>query len=94
MTMKKAAAKTNKSKNQRILNWGTNALLFLTNFFLMYFIWVVLAPGVTGIARLFPCWLLAFGMTWVMVRLTKITARLFLTLAFLGLLFFVLLSRG
>jgi len=93
MTTKKPA-KSKKPRDQRTLNWGTNALLFLTNFFLLYFIWVVAAPNVTGISRLFPCWLLAFVMTWVMVRLTRVTTRLFLTLAFMGLLFFVLLSRG
>lgn len=90
----KKAAKNPKDPDQRILNWGTNALLFLTNFFLMYFIWVVAAPGITGLARLFPCWLLAFVMTWIIARLTRVTARIFLTLAFMGLLFFVLLSRG
>jgi len=93
MTMKKAPKKP-KAQEQRILNWGTNALLFLTNFFLMYFIWVVAVPAVTGLGRLLSCWLLAFVMTWVMVRLTRVTARLFLTLAFMALLFFVLLSRG
>jgi hypothetical protein len=93
MTAKKPV-KNKRAQDQRILNWGTNALLFLTNFFLIYFIWVVAAPGVTGASRLFPCWLLAFVMTWVMVRLTRVTARLLLTLAFIGLLFFVLLSRG
>jgi len=93
MTMKKTSKNPN-AQAQRILNWGTNALLFLTNFFLIYFIWVVAIPGVTGASRLLPCWLLAFVLTWVMVRLTRVTARLFLTLAFMGLLLFVLLSRG
>lgn len=92
MTRKETAG-TKKVQDQRILNWGINALLFITNFFLMYFIWVVLAPGVTGFSRLIPCWFAAFVMTWIIVRLTRVTARLFLTLAFMGLLIFVLLSH-
>lgn len=90
----KKHARSRKTAEPRILNWGTNALLFLANFFLMYFIWVVAAPGVTGVWRLFPCWLLAFVMTWIIVRMTRVAARLILTLALVGLLLFVLLSKG
>lgn len=93
--MKKAAAKTGKAQEPRLLNWGTNALLFMVNFFLLYFIWVAAAPGVTGLFRLFSSWLAAFALTWIIARQTRATARIFLTLAFMGLLIFVLLtSRG
>jgi len=88
------APKKKKQQEHRLLGWGTNALLFLVNFLLMYSIWAMAAPGVAGLARLFPCWLVAFVLTWIIACMTGITVRLLLTLAFMGLLIFVSLPRG
>jgi hypothetical protein len=81
------------SRGVRYATILVNGILFLINFLLFFFVWTRLFPQVEGLWRLLPCWLLAYLVTWVLVYLTNGIARLYVTLAFLGLLTFVLLYR-
>lgn len=70
-----------------------SAVLFATNFLLMYFIWFSVFNDITGLARIALCWVGAYALTWVMTFLAKGAARLILTLLFLGLLYFVFMHQ-
>ncbi len=71
-----------------------NVLLFFSIFLLLYFLWVLSFPGVSGLSRLIPCWVLAYGFTWIVVYLTRGTARLLVTLTFLALVIFVFTAQA
>jgi hypothetical protein len=69
-----------------------NAFLFLANFLLTYFLWLIAFPGIEGLTRVVLCWGLAYAFTWFIVRQARGAGRLLITLLFLALLAFVLLS--
>ncbi len=66
-----------------------NAVQFVTNFILFYFICISVFPDITGLVRLVLCWVGAYTLTWIMTLLAKGAARLLLTLLFLGVLYIV-----
>jgi len=66
-----------------------NAILFISNFLLFYFIWLYAFPDITGILRVVLCWVGAYVLTWVMAYLAKGAARLALVAVFLGILYIV-----
>jgi hypothetical protein len=66
-----------------------NAVLFITNFMLIYFLWLKVFPGMTGITRLIACWIGAYAFTWSMTLVTKGVGRLVLAIIFLGTLYMV-----
>jgi hypothetical protein len=71
-----------------------NAFLFFAIFLLLYFVCVLSFPGLSGLSRLISCWILAYGFTWIMVYLTRGTARFLVTLAFIGLVIFVFAAQS
>ena len=79
--------------DRRGINLVISAVLFLTNFLLMYFICQRTFPEITGIFRLIMVWVGAYAMTWVMSYATRGLARLVLSLTFLGVLYIVLLYQ-
>lgn len=68
-----------------------NAVLFITNFFLVYFVLLMSFRDTAGLWRVIACWATAYGLTWMMTYLSKGVWRLFLTLLLLGVLLFVLI---
>jgi hypothetical protein len=69
-----------------------NLLLLLINFFLCYFLWVVALPQVVGLVRILSSWVVAYLLTVLIVYATRPRPRLAVTLLFIALLLFVLLS--
>jgi len=70
------------------------AVLFATNFLLFYFIFTfTFKEELTGLPRLALCWLGAYALTWIICYLAKGTARLALTLFFIGILCFTFMFR-
>jgi hypothetical protein len=74
---------------QRAVGILLNAVLFVTNFLLFYFIWLYAFPDITGLVRVGLCWVGAYVLTWIMASLAKGVTRLALAAAFLGILYFV-----
>jgi hypothetical protein len=70
-----------------------NAVLFISNFLLFYFIWLYSFPDITGLARVGLCWAGAYALTWVMASQTRGAARLALVTVFLGILYVVFRYR-
>ena len=66
-----------------------NAILFIINFLLIYFLWLKVFPGMTGITRLIACWIGAYAFTWSITYVFKGPGRLVLALLFLGVLYAV-----
>jgi hypothetical protein len=66
-----------------------NAVLFVCNFLLFYFIWLYAFPDITGLIRVALCWGGAYVLTWIMASLAKGGARLALTVVFLGIVYVV-----
>jgi hypothetical protein len=77
---------------RRAVSISLNAVLFMTNFFLVYFIWLLSAPEISGLGRLTVCWVAAYGLTWMMTYVTKGAVRLVLAILLLGVLAFVMTS--
>ncbi|MEJ2698475.1 MAG: hypothetical protein P8Z70_02270 [Desulfuromonadales bacterium] len=71
-----------------------NVLLFFAIFLLLYFVWVLSFPGVSGLPRLIPCWVLAYGFTWIVAYLTRGTTRFLVTLVFIALVIFVFTAQS
>lgn len=75
---------------RRAVSIPLNAVIFITNFFLVYFIWLLSAPEVSGIGRVVTCWIVAYGLTWMMTYLTKGAVRVALAVFLLGVLTFIM----
>lgn len=75
---------------QRAVTIPLNAVMFITNFFLVYFVWLMSAPEMTGLGRIISCWVAAYGLTWMMTYLAKGKTRLVVAVLLLGVLIFVL----
>jgi len=86
--MKKAAKQEN-FLERRPVAIALNAVLFITNFFLVYFVLLLSFPEITGPWRVVSCWVAAYGLTWMMTYLTRGAGRLVLALLLLGVLLFV-----
>lgn len=89
----KKQAEKPKFMDRRGINLVISAVLFLTNFLLMYFIFQRTFPDIVGISRVLMVWVGAYAMTWVMSYVTRGLARLVLSLTLLGVLYAVLLYR-
>ena len=89
----KKRADNPKFMDRQVINFGISAVLFLTNFLLMYFVCQRSFPGIAGIPRIILIWVGAYAMTWVMSYATRGLSRLFLSLTMLGVLYSVLLYR-
>lgn len=61
-----------------------SGVLFLGNFFCLYFIWLNLFPEITGIMRIAFCWVGAYALTWFMTYVARGWARLILALIMIG----------
>jgi len=68
-----------------------NLALYITNFILLHFAWERVSPGKGDLVRLAVCWFLSYLLTRIMIEVTKVPARAFLTIALGALLVFVLL---
>ena len=75
------------------INLAISAVLFLTNFLLMYFVCQRTFPGITGITRVIVVWVGAYSMTWVISYATRGMARLGVSLTLLGVLYTVLMYQ-
>jgi len=78
---------------QRFVGVFLNAILFICNFLLFYFVWLYAFPDITGLLRVALCWVGAYVMTWIMSFLAKGVARLVLVVAFLGILYVVFTNK-
>ncbi len=67
-----------------------NVVLYVINFFLVAYVWGRSTPQAGGVLRLALCWFIAYGLTFVMVKATRVTTRALLTMA-LGILLGVVL---
>lgn len=75
------------------INFGISAVLFVTNFLLIYFVCQKTYPGIVGITRVVLTWVGAYAMTWVMSYGTRGISRLVLSLIMIGVLYGVFLYR-
>lgn len=66
-----------------------NAVLFIINFLLIYFLWLKVFPGMTGVPRLIACWVGAYAFTWTTTLVFRGPGRLVLSLLLLGVLYVV-----
>jgi len=82
-----------KFMDRREINFAISAVMFLTNFLLIYFICQRTFPDIAGITRVILVWVGAYAMTWVMSHQTRGLARLALSLIMLGVLYIVSMSR-
>ena len=72
---------------RRAVSITLNAAIFLTNFFIVSFLWQQLAPDLTGLGRLTLCLVAASGLFWMVTSLARGGAvRLTLTIVLLGVL--------
>jgi len=67
-----------------------NLALYVTNFILVHYAWERVSPGKGDLVRLGVCWFLSYILTRIMIEVTKVPARAFLTIALSALLIFVL----
>ena len=86
----KKTAKQESILERRVVSIPLNAVMFITNFFLVYFIWLLSAPEISGLVRVIGCWAAAYVLTWTMTFATRGAARLVLAIILLGVLAFVL----
>lgn len=82
-----------KFMDAKAINIGISAVLFVTNFLLMYFVCQRTFPDLVGFPRVAAIWVGAYAMTWVMSYSTRGLARLVLSLIMLGVLYGVLLYQ-
>ena len=75
---------------RRSVSIPLNAVLFLTNFVIVSYLWRQSAPNLTGLGRLTLCWAAASGLTWLITSFAKGVVRLALTIILLGILTFIL----
>ena len=89
----KKQEESQKFMDRRGINIVISAVLFITNFLLMYFICLKAFPDITGIPRMLFSWVGAYAMTWFMSCFTRGVARLILSLIFIGVLYIVMMSQ-
>ncbi len=70
-----------------------NAVIFLTNIFIVSYLWRQSAPNLTGLGRLTLCWVAASGLTWMITSFAKGVVRLALAILLLGILTFIITSQ-
>ena len=87
----KKQADNPKFMDRRGINIVISAVLFITNFLLVYFMYQKTFPEVAGFTRVAMVWLGAYAITWVMCYATKGLSRLVLSLIVLGVLYTVLM---
>ncbi len=68
-----------------------NIALYITNFLLLHYLLERLSPGKGQILRLAMIWFLSYLLTRIMIEVTKVPARAFLTVGLGALLVFVLI---
>ncbi len=79
--------------DRREINLFISAVLFFTNFLLIYFVCQGAFPDITGLTRLVVVWVGAYAMTWGMSYATRGLARLALSLILIGVLYIVMMYR-
>ena len=75
---------------RRSVSMPLNAVLFLTNFVIVSYVWRQSAPNLTGLGRLTLCWAAASGLTWLITSFAKGIVRLALTILLLGVLTYIM----
>lgn len=81
--------KLNTILERRSVGIPLNAVIFLTHFLLVSYLWRQFAPDLTGLGRLTLCWLAASGLTWMTTSLARGVVRLVLAIILLGLLVYI-----
>jgi len=89
--MKNASAKGGPQENP-LFGRLVNLLLLLTNFFLCYFVWVAALPQIEGLVRILSSWVVAYLLTTLIAYTVKPRPRLAVTIVFIIILLFVLIT--
>jgi len=79
---------------RRSVSIPLNAVLFLTNFVIVSYLWRQSAPDLTGLGRLTLCWVAASALTWLITSFAKGVVRLVLAILLLGVLFYITTLHG